>query len=137
MKLYRMFGGLQYRGSMFPPFIESQWTPSKKEALKAYQAATYADFKKSDPDSLFRAKCDQLPQSLEKPSPETCFLWVEFAEVSLDRKALDHLWGETKYPPNDLIIELADYDQKTISERGICMNGRKMSDKTFKSILYP
>lgn len=136
MKLYRAFGGIHYKSSMYPPFVESNWTPSRKEAQKAYESMTLKDFKKSNAQDLDNAQVDQLPIKLEKPSKETYFLWIELAEVNLNRKKLAHLWGDTKYPPNDLVLELADYDQNELAERGIWLNGRKMSQKTLTKILY-
>jgi len=137
MKLYRVFAGLHYQGSMFAPFFETQWTPKKAEAKKAFDKVMLNDFKQSETDInlLETARVDQLPVTVEKPSPETCFLWIELAEVNLDRKALDPLWGETEYPPNDLVLELADYDQKELAERGLYLNGRKMKPETLKAIL--
>lgn len=129
MKLYRVFGGLHYRGSMFQPFFETNWTPSKAKAKGDFKRVTLNDFIKEDIDIeiIERHKDDQLPAYLDKPSPETMFLWIELAEVTTNRKRM---------PANDDILEIADYDQKELSERGLWLNGRKMSPKTFKKIIY-
>lgn len=128
MKLYRVLGGLHYQGSMFPPFCETQWTEDEKAARKAYGEVMLKHFKQSEIDIeiLERSERDQLPISVEKPSTETFFLWIELEEVEINHKRI---------PPNDDIIEIANYDLKVLAERGLWLNGRKMSPKTMELIL--
>lgn len=123
MKLYRTFGSLHYKGGCYAPFISSKWTTKKEDAENYFNTVTLKDFREADAEALNAAKMDAIPG--EKTN-ETYFLWIELVEVEISGKTI---------PPDDEVLEVADYNQTELKERGIWLNGKKMKQEDLKTIL--
>ena len=132
IRLYRFNGGTHYRGSLFPEYpnnMNFNWCEKIEDAEKPYRECNITNF---DSDKLEENK---LFNSV-KDGDEFMFIWLilETCEVSIEAWKADQNYTG-KYA-QDFIGNDCDWNFKTIEERGIYLNGKKMSQKIFDKIIY-
>lgn len=130
VKLYRYEGSLHCDGGCFPPYDErmTEWSDNKQEQVDLYNSATLKNFDTSEfgEHAWYNKYCSTHKGDI-------FFIWLMLYYIEVPEKYW--LWA-VKNDDYSRLPYVVNYNYTHVAERGISLNGHKMTEKRLDEIIY-